>query len=161
MYLPETYIFEGISRQALDHISKIAVMESCERGTILFSHGDPANHFYIVVDGEVELSIGNGASSHYILNRTGDPFGWSSLVGQGTYSFTAQCLKHTRVVKMTGILLDYVFDEDPTSGRIFYKNVAKAVGQRWLNLHQNVMSHGEIERDVSYGTGQMMSAGEA
>ena len=86
MFLPKSDMFKDLRQEAIHDISEIAVEETHPKGTVLFSTGHPATHFYLLVDGKVGLAVGNGPSSHYTVNRIGESFGWSSVVGRGTYS---------------------------------------------------------------------------
>ena len=91
MFLPNTQIFKDIRREAIDEISEIAVEERHEIGSVLFFAGEPAVNFYILVEGVVGLAIGEEATSHYTVDKIGESFGWSSLVGRPSYSAKAEC----------------------------------------------------------------------
>jgi CRP/FNR family cyclic AMP-dependent transcriptional regulator len=160
MFLPKTDIFKDIRQEAIAEITDAAVEETCDKGTVLFSAGDPVHNVFFLVEGAVELTIGNRATSHYTVNRIGELFGWSSVVGRDSYSAGATCLAPTKVIKIHRKSLESVFDAHARSGRVFYSRLAEAMGQRWLDMHQSLMSALEQEKDVSYGTGQIMETGE-
>ena len=160
MFLPKSDIFKDLRQEAVAELSDAAVQETHEKGTVLFSAGDPAQNVYILVEGAVGLVLGNGATSHYRVSKIGELFGWSSAVGRERYSAGASCLTRTTVMKIDRKSLETVFDAHARSGRVFYRRLAEAMGQRWLDMHQTLMSLLEQERDVSYGTGQVMWAGE-
>ncbi len=160
MFLPRSDVFKDLRQEAVSDISDIAVEETHEKGTVLFSAGDSATHFYILVDGLVGLTIVDGASSHYGINRIGESFGWSSVVGRDTYSTTAQCLERTKVLKIERSALERVFDSHARSGRVFYRRLAQALGERWLDLHHQLMSEMGRAQVVSHGTGQVSDTRE-
>ena len=155
MFLPHTKVFKDIRQEAIDDISKIAVEEMHGKGTMLFSAGSQAKDFYILVDGTVGLTIGNEATAHYTVSEIGESFGWSSLVGRDFYSANAECLEPTKVIRIGSAELEKVFDAHARSGRVFYRRLAEALGQRWLDAHGAFMSELERDRDVSYGTGRI------
>ena len=160
MFLPHTKVFKDIRQEAIDDISKIAVEEIHEEGAALFSAGEPAKDFYILVEGTVGLAIGSEATSHYTVSQIGESFGWSSLVGRDCYSANAECLEPTKVIRIGSVELEKVFDAHARSGRVFYRRLAEALGQRWLDVHGTLMSELERDRDVSYGTGRLANAME-
>jgi CRP/FNR family transcriptional regulator, cyclic AMP receptor protein len=160
MFLPKSDMFKDLRQEAINDISEIAAEETHPKGTVLFSTGDSATNFYLLVEGKVALTVGEGPSSHYTVNRIGESFGWSSVVGRGTYSATAECLAPTKVMKIDRASLERVFDAHARSGRVFYKGLAKAMGERWLDLHLMLMGELDGRRAVSYGTGQVAQTGE-
>jgi CRP-like cAMP-binding protein len=135
MFLPKTDIFKELTQDAVNAISEIAVEESYDRGAVLFSSKDPANHFYILVKGSVQLSIGEESPKEYIVRNLGEAFGWSSVVGNDSYTAAAQCLVPSKVLKINKSDLEKVFDAHERSGRKFYRSLAKQLGQRLMDMH--------------------------
>lgn len=160
MFLPKSDIFKDLRQEAVSDISDVAVEENRKKGEKLFSAGDPATCFYILVEGKVGLIIGEGATSHYTVNRIGESFGWSSVVGNDCYSAGAECLAPTKVMKIARKDLETVFDAHARSGRVFYRSLAKAMGQRWLDVHGSLMSELNRTQAVSHGTGQVSDTTE-
>ena len=58
MYFKQGDIFWGMNKEFVGEIMKLAVNETYNRGDILFSTGDSADHFFIMTKGQVKLSIG-------------------------------------------------------------------------------------------------------
>jgi CRP-like cAMP-binding protein len=135
MFIPKIDLFKDLRQEAIDDISNIAVEESYDKGTILFSPGRPATHFYILVDGKVRLGVGKEAAMNYVVERLGEAFGWSSLVDREAYSAEAQCVEPSRCLKIQKDSLERVFDAHERSGRKFYKRLAAELGQRLIDLH--------------------------
>jgi CRP/FNR family transcriptional regulator, cyclic AMP receptor protein len=160
MFLPKSDMFKDLRQEAVSEISEIAAEESHPKGTVLFSAADPATYFYLLVEGKIGLTVGDGPSSHYTVNRIGESFGWSSVVGRDVYSASATCLAPTKVMKIDRAALEKVFDAHARSGRVFYKGLAKAMGERWLDLHRMLMSGLDDAKDVSFGTGQITGTKE-
>jgi CRP-like cAMP-binding protein len=136
MFLPKSDIFKDLRQEAVHEISEIAVEESHNRGDTLFDSGDPADYFYILVKGSVQLSIGNEVPKEYVVHNLGEAFGWSSIVGNDTYTARAQCLVPTTVLKIPKVGLEKVFDNHERSGRKFYRTLARQLGQRLMDMHR-------------------------
>lgn len=149
MFLPKSDIFKDIRQEAISEISEIAFEEKHEKGAILFREGDAARYFYVLVEGKVLLTIDDAATPHYVATKIGELFGWSSAVGRDFYSATAECLVPTTVMKIDRVDLDQVFDEHPRSGKVFYKLLAEALGQRWVDLQRTWISELDRERKAS------------
>jgi CRP-like cAMP-binding protein len=160
MFLPRSEVFKDLRQEAISDFSEIAVEETHPKGSVLFCAGDAATCFYLLVDGQVRLTVGEGPSAHYTVDRIGESFGWSSVVGRDAYSATAECLAPTKVMKIDRSKIEKVFDAHARSGRVFYKHLAKAMGQRWLDVHRTLLSSLEPGQAMSYGTGQVTSPSE-
>ncbi|MBI5252062.1 MAG: cyclic nucleotide-binding domain-containing protein [Desulfomonile tiedjei] len=135
MFLQKTNIFKELRQEAVNEISEVALEVSYDRGTTLFSSGDPADYFYILVNGSVQLSIGEENPKEYIVHNLGEAFGWSSVVGNDCYTARAQCLVPTKVLRINKLDLEKVFDAHERSGRKFYMSLAKQLGQRLMDMH--------------------------
>ncbi|MEJ2718708.1 MAG: cyclic nucleotide-binding domain-containing protein [Deltaproteobacteria bacterium] len=135
MFIPNIDLFKDLRQEAIDDISQIAVEETYDKGTILFSPGQPAHHFYILVDGKVRIGIGKNVAMDYVVERLGEAFGWSSVVDREAYSAEAQCVEPSRCLKIEKDSLERVFDAHERSGRKFYKRLAAERGRRLIDLH--------------------------
>jgi len=135
MFLPRTEIFKDLRQEAVNEISEVAVEEMYSPGNQLFSAGDPATYFYILVEGEVELSLGRKIEKEYVVRNLGEAFGWSSVVGNDQYTAQAKCLSPTKVLKIDKSDLENVFDAHERSGRTFYRILARQLGQRLIDMH--------------------------
>jgi CRP-like cAMP-binding protein len=135
MFLLKSDIFKDLSQEAVNEISEIALEEIHDPGTTLFSAGDLADHFYILVDGRIQINIGKTDRKEYVVRNLGEAFGWSSVVGNNTYTAEAKCLVPTRLLKIYKADLERVFDNHERSGRKFYMSLARQLGQRLIDIH--------------------------
>jgi CRP-like cAMP-binding protein len=135
MFLLKSDIFKDLRQEAVHDISEIAIEEGHDPGSKLFSAGDPAEHFYILVEGRVRINIGKTNQKEYVVGNLGEAFGWSSLVGNKTYTADATCLAPTRLLKINKSDLEKVFDNHERSGRKFYMSLSRQLGQRLMDLH--------------------------
>ena len=133
MFVPKGDVFKDLRRETVDEISDIAIEESYDKGAVLFSRGDPANHFYILVNGSVRLRIGQQATIDYVVGNLGEAFGWSSVVDRECYTASAECLAPTKLMKINKDSLQLIFDRHPDSGTVFYKRLAQEIGTRLID----------------------------
>ena len=135
MFLLKSNIFKDLRQEAVNEISEIAVEEIHDPGSTLFSAGDRADHFYILVDGRVQINIGKSNRKEYVVGNLGEAFGWSSVVGNNTYTAEAMCLAPSKLLKIHKTDLERVFDNHERSGRKFYMSLARQLGQRLIDMH--------------------------
>lgn len=152
MIIQEAHLFKDMSPETANEISKITVEESHEPGTFIFEAGAPARHFYILIEGRVRLSIGTQSEITYTVSIPGEAFGWTGLVDRPTYIATAQCVFHSKVVKIDNEKLTKILEKDTASGMIFFKRLAGAVVQRLIYNYETFLSERSL-KDVapSYG----------
>ena len=60
-------IFAGATRTALERLARGAVEETVDAGTVLIREGDPADDFFVLTDGTVDVSaVGEGGVEHAV-----------------------------------------------------------------------------------------------
>jgi CRP-like cAMP-binding protein len=151
MFIKEIDLFEGFSERFIDEIAKIMVEESYGEGSFLFKEGDPANDFYVLEEGSIRLAIGEEGHITYTSNAPGDSFGWSSLVDRDVYTTSAQCVQPAKVIKIEKGKLQKIFDKHRFSGLMFYKRLARIIGDRLINNYNSLLSVYRGEGPPSYG----------
>lgn len=158
MYFKQGDIFWGMNKEFVGEIMNLAVTESYNQGDMLFRTGDPANHFYIMTRGQIKLSINDAGSVVYIVNKAGEAFGWSSLIGREAYSATAECLSSTNLLKLDGEKPQAVLEKNSDNGLIFFKRLSMILGKRLLQSYKMISSATRAETSVSFGTGQVLTS---
>lgn len=159
MIIQKADLFKDLSQEAMIEISKIMVEESYNKGALVFSAGDPANNFYLIIDGRVRLSIGAGGEIDYTASVPGEAFGWTGMVDRAAYVATAECLTPCKLAKISKAKLNGFLDKDPVSGKTFFKRLAGSVVQRLIDNYGTFLSEGSL-KGVTYGTGQVMGSEE-
>jgi len=137
-------ILQGITEFTRQRILESAREESYAQRDFIFRQGEPAGHFFVLVEGRVRLSLGHEQLLAYLVSEPGDLLGWSSLVEYETYSASAECLVPVKVLKIEKRRLDEILQQDPAGGMVVYKNLAAVIGRRLVNSYQATLSvHGE------------------
>jgi len=142
----QAYLFHGITDAARERIMESAREESYAPKDFIFRKGEPARHFFILGEGRVRLSLGQGELLAYVASEPGELIGWSSLAENQTYTASAECLTPVKVVRIEKQRLDEILVQDPASGMVFYKNLAAIIGRRLVKSYQATLSlYGERE----------------
>ena len=136
MYIKQSELFMGTSMDFVKKFMDISEMSSHKKGEILFRENDPANFFFILLNGRVKLSVGEPKQVVYNAARNGEAFGWSSLIGGAVYSASAECLEPTKLLKTDSNKLSGILEKDADNGIIFFKQLAATLGNRLLETYK-------------------------
>ncbi|MEW6350209.1 MAG: cyclic nucleotide-binding domain-containing protein [Thermodesulfobacteriota bacterium] len=159
MIIQEADLFQDVNRGTMNEIAKIMVEESYDEGSLVFRAGDPANCFFLIVEGTVRLSIGTAGAIDYTAGRPGEAFGWTGMVDRPAYVATAECVTPCTLAKIDKEKLNTVLSHDPVSSAAFFKRLAAAVVQRLIDNYGVFLTEGSL-KGVTYGSGQVMGSEE-
>ena len=100
-FLKHVYVFRGLTDEQLALLAPWFTLLSLNRGDRLFSVGDPADSFFIIMDGSVEVNWGlsRGRTRKDILIAE-DFFGEESLLYNRTRSFAIVAVEPTNLLRM-------------------------------------------------------------
>jgi len=132
MYIRQSELLWGLDNQFIKAFIESAMKKTYPEGYKLFSAGDPADFFYILMKGSVRLSVGQQERTTYIVEHGGEAFGWSGLVGMPCYSATAECAGESMVMIFAREFIESVTDADPENGMRFYRRLARMLGNRLI-----------------------------
>lgn len=138
MYIKQSDLLLGTSMDFVKKIMDISRMISHKKGDVLFQENDQARYFYILLNGRVKLSVGEGGQAVYDVTQNGEAFGWSSLIGRDVYSASAECVEPTKLLVTDRSSLGAVLEEDPANGIIFLKHLAATLGNRLIETYKMI-----------------------
>jgi CRP-like cAMP-binding protein len=132
----------------LDEIANIAEICEFDAHDVVFREGDTADSFYLVVSGKLSLEL-SPTSTEYrkqlVSVGPGEMLGWSSLVQNPRFAATAVVVEHSRLVRIDGVRLRAICDEDPKFGYEFMRRTMRALAKRltetWRQLSYVYLSH--------------------
>ena len=138
MYLKQGDLFWGMDKGFVKEAMDISSKETFEEGQFVFSEGDPAECFYVLIKGRIKLTLGEKSREVYVAYQPGEIIGWSALIGRETLSATAQCLEPTTVGKMDRNAFLGILDRYPTAGAALFQRVAAMLGNRLVKLYPTI-----------------------
>ena len=159
MYIQQTDLFKGLDKDFLKQVMDITMKESHEEGEFLFNEGDPAIFSYVLLKGHVDVTIGEIGHVVFVVSRPGETFGWSSLIDSDVYAASAECREPTRLLKMDREKFQKILEKDPANGFIFFKRLARILGNRLLRSYKQISGASQAEISPSFGTGQTLKSG--
>ena len=138
MYLKQADLFWGLSQDFIRHLTAEATKQTFLPGDKVFCVGDPADYFYVLIQGKIRLLVGQSGHGVYISDQIGEAFGWSALIGREKYSATCICDQTAVLLRFDKGHVLRLLDQDAESAAIFFKHLAGALGNRLLHLYQTV-----------------------
>lgn len=143
--------FEGLSEDQLLTIQPFFEILSFQKGTKLFTEGDPAEHLWLVVEGAVDLrfelpdnrptSEEHTVSSVKVGKReqVAQTFGWSCFVPPYKMRLSAYCVADkTTIVRVAKSDLIKEFEKVPQIGYAFLTYLITVVGYRFHQFQDEV-----------------------
>lgn len=155
MHFKQADILAGLNKKFVAKMMEVGKKSTYEQETMLFSQGEPARCFYILVKGRVRLSIGDQKNSIYTVNHGGEAFGWSSLVGGINYTASAKCIVSSTLIAFERDQMEMLLSGDNENAAQLYKNLALTLGNRLVSVNSQLADHLSFEDKISYGTGQI------
>jgi CRP-like cAMP-binding protein len=161
MMLPEEMtkieFLKKLGEPYLNQIATLARLEECPVGTLLFEEGCSSPYFYLVLSGEVGLSVREPHDEHFEVAKAGrgEILGWSPALGRNIMTATARA----RTVCRLGILdakqvLD-LCEQDPRFGVAFLREIAAVLSSRLSSTRRrlaHVLRHSSVVADVVEGS---------
>lgn len=151
MFVDRSELFQDLSEDFTDAVAAALVEEDLKAGQDLFRQGEAARRLYFLDRGRIRLTVGTASSVTKTVRREGEVFGWSSLVGQGTYTATARCLTDVRVLRIEGRQLTEILERYPADGLIFFRRLARVIRRRLIDSYRILLTYDSEMTPHSYG----------
>ena len=133
----------------LDDDQLTAIQGTCEvtefmRGEEIFAVGDSSDYFWIMLEGQVNLTWdmpdGPAMPENTITTLSeGMPFGWSSLVPPHIYRLSAKCAsRNCKAIRIPKDRLLQLFEDDAQLGYKVMSKVMMVAGKRFHQIQDEV-----------------------
>jgi CRP-like cAMP-binding protein len=131
-----------LTPEQYDLLSALFMSVSFPPRTVICRQGDEAVFLYVLLKGKVIIRYKpyDGPKITLTNLHTGDVFGWSSVVGNESYTSEAISTTSVQAFRVNGASLRNLCMEYPTAGRSILEKLAKAVSPRWLQSQQQIQS---------------------
>lgn len=117
-FLKEHPVFQRLSEVYLHQLAEHMDVINLDAGTTLFEEGEPAGHFYIVMEGTVDLyaELGDDEAQWVQMIDVGEVIGWSWLVPPYRWAFTAKSRDGAMLMRFDAAAIRELCDRDPAFG---------------------------------------------
>ena len=133
------YPFFGIlSANQLKAISMITEEVFFEKDAIIFEEGQPATYFYLLMEGEVDISYHSEKEAHIQHRKellagvidSGDVFAISGLIEPYVYTATARAAQDGHALKIDSYAMRHLMETTCEMGYALMGQIAKAAMER-------------------------------
>jgi CRP-like cAMP-binding protein len=125
-WLKKAELFGALSESQLNILLSHSSVETFPEGKTIFRQGDEANHFYILIEGTINLSVKTEGKFDFLsskVEKEGAAFGIPSLIEPFRYNVTATCLKPCEVLVIDARLVEMDMEHDPKMGMEIMKKL--------------------------------------
>jgi len=148
MISPETLrrfpLFSGLDPGMLKKLAMISEEVAFKTGEWFFHEGDEAESLFLILRGMIDLRIVVSDENEHRNDLTtlveGEVMGWSALVEPHIYRLSAIAIADTHVIRMDGIRLRELMEENPEVGYLLMSRLAGAIGTRLNNMRVRLIS---------------------
>jgi len=140
--------FKALSAEALADLEPLLVASSYPSGMILFTESEASKGIYVVLDGEIKLSInssdGRRLSSH--IAKAGEMLGLSSTLTGGEYEMTADVLYPAKIAHLSRQIFLQFLARHPEVYQIVTREVSRSFNLACEQLRMVALSNSVPER---------------
>ena len=139
--LEQLSLFEDFSPEQRALLCELFCPSFKPLGTLLFEQGAPAEHLYLVVDGEVHIQYkpDDGPKLTVARVRENGVVGWSAALGSPLYTSSAECSEDCNLLQVRGEDLRTLYNRHPDTGKKVLERLAAVIAERLRNTHHHVV----------------------
>ncbi|RIK95887.1 MAG: hypothetical protein DCC71_22915 [Proteobacteria bacterium] len=132
----EIPLFAGMTRQQMRIFVLLATVRELRAGELLFRAGEPARHAYLVLDGALEVSRGEGAERRVVaeVGRGGTTGETGMFAARRGADVSAR--RATRLVRWDGEDLERLRVRSPRTAALLYRNLNRIQSERRLERRE-------------------------
>jgi CRP-like cAMP-binding protein len=117
-------LFEGLSKKELTLLARVSEDMELEQGTVLCKEGELGHEFFVIVDGETEVT----RKGRKLANRSGGDFvGEIALLEEVPRTATVKAKTPLRVFVLTSRDFHHLLEESPQVERKVLRALAKRI----------------------------------
>jgi len=125
--LKQIFMLEPMPDRLLTLIGNQARLSIFSTGACLFRAGEKVDTFYMVMMGQVSLTVALNKDIDVILEniQSGRTFGSSALISGGPAAYTAVCQEPCEIITLPGVRMQQLFEENHELGFHMMAGVAR------------------------------------
>lgn len=114
-FLANLPFFKGLDQALLDNFIAVSEMREHPKGQRLFSAGDKAKKFFVILSGWIKLfrSTVEGEEAVLAIFTAGDVFGEAAVFEDATYPFSAEIAENARLLEIPAAFLKDITKKNP------------------------------------------------
>lgn len=138
-------IFRALSEGDVEQLARVARVRRYARGEVVFHEGDPADHFYSIVDGRAKVYKVTPAGKEIILEifEENDPLGAVAVYEERPFPASAMALEETVCIEIPSRVLLALLEEHPSLVRGLLVGLTKRLVE--LTTRISELTGGRVE----------------
>lgn len=143
-------LFQDLDKAEIVDILDHGAARHYKKGVHFFDQHEPATHFFLMLDGYLEVSKATNEGAQVIMRHfgVGELFGVAPAISQDHYPATARALVDCVAIVWEKKYWDDLLEEHPR----FVQNAYKTIGERLAESQERIveMSTEQVERRVAH-----------
>jgi CRP-like cAMP-binding protein len=133
----------GMTERQLELLAEESMLAEFKADERILYEGDPANRFYLILEGRVELEspMPEGESIHVQTLGKGDVLGWSWIFPPYCWHFDARAVTPTKAIFFYATRLRELCEENHDFGYELMKRVSEIVIRRLQSERRELAEH--------------------
>jgi CRP-like cAMP-binding protein len=130
-------LFSNFSIEEVNQISGFSEKKRYRKHEVVFSYGEKANYFFVLLEGSVWLHLpAKPEEFRIVISKVtaGDLFGLSSLLGSEHYILEAKCADLADILVIDAKKFRNLLEKDSTAGFIIMNEVASTYFNRYIEI---------------------------
>ena len=141
-------IFSFLGRSELTAVQELFVEETHQKGDIICRQGEEGNTFYVVLDGELDVLVGEANQQLIAVLKRGDFFGEMALLQGGKRTATVAASRRARLMSLDRVAFNTLFMKNPKALEYFTRILCK----RLANMNKGEVLRGST-LTITVGSG--------
>jgi CRP-like cAMP-binding protein len=135
-------IFQFLRSEQVDRIHDAAEEITFKAGEEVYSQGEKADHFFVVLEGQVDLRLQpeKGVSLQIDELRKGAVFGSCVCLQMDSYALTARCILDSKILSVRAATLKKLMDEDLVMGYAIQTLISQAYFKRYIDTMKKLQA---------------------
>lgn len=135
-------VFAFLLPEQVNAISEAAERLTCVTGDTVYAKNDKADHFFIVLDGEITLRLPGKGGVSLVIDQLGKGAVFGGCIGypRKAYALTAQCSEDAQLLKIRNSALKSLMERDLRMGYHLQGYISNAYFRRYIDTMQKLQA---------------------
>ena len=132
----------GLNPTQLALLTDCAIAAEFDAGEVILQESEPANRFYLIESGKVNLEASPAGEKPVIIDTigAGELLGWSWMFPPYVWRFTARAVQPTRAIFFYGEILRQYCERDHSLGYELLKRMAPVMIKRMQRAREKLLA---------------------
>ena len=135
--LKDLELFDGLSQEQSERVASICSVSRFAEGEILFADGTPSDKMFVVIEGSVDISIGENGHTVGAV-EAGELLGEIAMLTRMPHSSNATARGNVMAAVISREGFQTLVRQRPDIGTVLYRNMAMGLGSKLHDLNREI-----------------------